>query len=48
MIELQVPSNKRRPIGVISEVEMLFFITNDELIKQWDDPESIRVWVRRE
>jgi hypothetical protein len=27
---------------------MLFFITIDELIKQWDDPESIEVRVRRE
>jgi hypothetical protein len=32
----------------IGEAKMLFFITIDESIKQWDDPESIEVRVRRE
>ena len=43
MIELQVPSNKRSPIGFTDEVKMLFSLTNDALIKQCEDPESIRV-----
>ena len=48
MIELQVPSNKQSPIGVIEVVGMLLSETNNVSIKQWDDPESIRVWVERE
>ena len=48
MIELQVPSNKRSPIGGTEVVKMLLSETNVESKKQWEDPESISVRVERE
>jgi len=43
MIELQVPSNRQRPIGGIEVVINLCFDTKVGSIKQWEDPESISV-----
>ena len=45
MIELQVPSNKGRPIGSTEVVKRLLSETKVELMKQWEEPESIRVCV---
>ena len=47
MIELQVPSNRRSPIGDIGDVDNLCFDTKVGSIKQCDDPESISVFKRR-
>lgn len=37
------PSNRRRPIGAIGTRVRLFFVQKTESMKQWDEPESIRV-----
>lgn len=37
------PSNRRRPIGGIETRVRLFFVQKTESMKQWDEPESIRV-----
>jgi hypothetical protein len=48
MTELQVPSNRRSPIGRIVVVVIWCLDTNDESRKQWDEPESIRVCIARD
>ena len=48
MIALQVPSNRRRPIGATEIVGILLLVTKAESIKQSEEPESIRVWVERD
>ena len=45
---LQVPSNRRRPIGATKIVGILLLVTKAESIKQFEEPESIRVRVERE
>jgi hypothetical protein len=47
MTELQVPSNRRSPIGGIEDVDNLWVVTKIGSIKQWDDPESISVFTKR-
>jgi hypothetical protein len=48
MVVLQDPSKSRRPIGETEVVGMLCSAANVESMKQWEDPESIRVRVSRE
>ena len=43
IVELQVPSNKRSPIGEIDIVLILFLDTKSESKKESDDLESRRV-----
>src|ERR1700733_2558971 len=47
MIELQVPSNNWSPIGGTAMVVILWFLTKVVSIKQCEEPESIRVQIRR-
>jgi hypothetical protein len=47
-MELQVPSNRRRPIGAMVIVLILCLDTKIELRKQWEEPESMRVHEVRE
>ena len=48
MIALQVPSNRRRPIGATKIVGISLIVTKVKSIKQSEEPESIRVQVGRE
>jgi hypothetical protein len=43
IMELQVPSNKQSPIGVIDFVLILFLDTKSESKKESEEPESRRV-----
>src|ERR1700733_889579 len=47
MIELQVPSNNRSPIGGTAMVGILWLLTKVVSMKQCEEPESIRVQIRR-
>src|SRR3984885_8241513 len=47
MIELQVPSNNQSPIGGTAMVWILWFLTKVVSMKQCEEPESIRVRIRR-
>ena len=46
MMELQVPSKRRSPMGGTAKVGMLLVLANVESKKQCEEPESISVRIR--
>ena len=46
VMELQVPSKRRSPMGGTTKVGMLWVLANVESKKQCEEPESISVWIR--
>ena len=46
MMELQVPSKRRSPMGGTVKVRMLWVLANVESKKQCEELESISVWIR--